>query len=99
MPVRLVRADSNVAADAGRLALQRGPIVYCAENADNPAIVTLLTLSPAVSLKAVPKKEMLNGVVTLEGNLPGNRRAVFIPYYAWAHRGAGEMRVWIPEGQ
>ncbi len=99
MPVRQVKSDSKVAANVGRVALQRGPIVYCAENADNPAMVRQITLTPAVSLEAVPKKEMLNGVVTIEGDLPGNRRALFIPYYAWAHRGAGEMRVWIPEGK
>jgi len=99
MPVRQVKSDSKVAANVGRVALQRGPIVYCAENADNPAMVKQISLSQDLPLKDVPKKDMLNGVVTIEGDLPGNRRVVFIPYYAWAHRGAGEMRVWIPEGK
>lgn len=99
MRVRVVRSDSKVAANVGRVALQRGPIVYCAENADNPAMVRQISLSHSAQLRDVPKKGLLNGVVTIEGDLPGNQSVVFIPYYAWAHRGAGEMRVWIPESR
>jgi uncharacterized protein len=94
MPVRRVRANPHVTANSGRLALQRGPLVYCAEAADN-ADIKRVGLNESDPLAPVWKPEILKGIVTIEGESAG-RRTVFIPYYAWAHRGEGEMRVWLP---
>lgn len=110
MPVRRVAANQAVAADRGRVALQRGPIVYAAEWPDNPGgHVRNLVLPRTASLKAEFAPALLNGVVRVTGqavslSLNAQGKAVrktqpfaAIPYYAWAHRGPGEMAVWLPE--
>jgi DUF1680 family protein len=91
MPIRRVAADGRVEADRGRVALQRGPIVYCLEWPDNPGIkVRELSLSSEEKLTAKFEPNLLNGVETIQGP---NFKA--IPYYAWANRGPGEMAVWL----
>jgi len=110
MPVRRVVANPAVAADRGRVALQRGPIVFCAEWPDNPGgHVRNLVLPSTAHLKAEFQPDLLSGVVKITGTAvslsAGVKGEVIrkeqpfaeIPYYAWAHRGAGEMIVWLPE--
>ncbi|HEY1019027.1 MAG TPA: glycoside hydrolase family 127 protein [Sediminibacterium sp.] len=108
MEIRKLKADTNLTDNIGKLALQRGPIVYCAEWADNNGKVTNLLLPESSSLTAVFKPDLLQGVTVLQGELPaviienGNsistRKQPFtaIPYYSWANRGQGEMTVWFP---
>ncbi len=108
MPVQRVLANDKVADDLGKVALQRGPIVYCAEWPDNNGHVLNLVLSDIVKLKAERRKNLLNGVTVLSGKANGlsydkdgktilkkEQDFVAIPYYAWAHRGSGEMAVWL----
>jgi len=106
MPVRLVRANLNVAADAGRIAVERGPLVYAAEFADNGGSVSNLLLDPAGPMAAEYKADLLNGVTVITGEATAYRmksgreiaekkNLTLIPYYAWAHRGAGDMAVWL----
>jgi uncharacterized protein len=108
MPVRRVVANQQVEADRGRVALQRGPLVYCAEWPDSPDHhVRNLMLTDDARLTAEFRPDLLNGVVVIRGSAfsfadsePGraNKSAkdlVAIPYYAWANRGPGEMTVWI----
>lgn len=100
MPVRRVLANSNVKADAGRVALERGPIVYCAEWADNPGgKVRDLILPDSEQLTAEFEPDLLNGVEVIKGHaLNGagqEQEFTAIPYYAWANRGKGEMAVWL----
>jgi hypothetical protein len=91
MPARRVAANAAVAADRDRVALQRGPIVYCLEQPDNPGIkVREATLPDTTPLEASFQPDLLNGVETLRA---GPFRA--IPYYAWANRGRAEMTVWL----
>jgi hypothetical protein len=112
MPVRRVLANDAVAADRGRVALQRGPLVFCAEWPDNPGgHVRNLVLPRDAALKAEFRPELLQGVVrisgsgsalilTREGKVERRRQLITaIPYYAWAHRGPGEMLVWLPEAE
>ncbi len=111
MPVRRVIANENVAADRGRIAIQRGPLVYCAEWPDNPGgRVRNLVLPPDADLKAQFRPDLLNGVVVVRGKaiaLTPSQNGVSkkeqdftaIPYYAWANRGKGEMIVWIPANE
>ncbi len=110
MPVRRVVANENVAADRGKVALQRGPVVYCIEWPDvKDGHVLNLLLPDAVSLTAEYRPELLNGVETITGQAESlhykdARKAIAqapvhfaaIPYYAWANRGRGEMAVWLP---
>jgi DUF1680 family protein len=109
MPVRRVKAHPNVAADRGRVALQRGPIVYAAEWPDNPGgKVRNLLLPDSAKLAAEWRPELLNGVVVVKSRAVALRQTadggvaraeqdfVAIPYAAWANRGRGQMIVWIP---
>jgi uncharacterized protein len=110
MPVRRVTANKQVGADSGRTALQRGPIVYCAEWPDNPnSHVRNLVLAESAKLTAEFKPDLLNGVTVIKGKAKGlsfdaqgkvigsEQDFMAIPYYAWANRGSGEMLVWIPD--
>lgn len=101
MPVRRILAHPRVEADRDRVALQRGPLVYCVEQADNPGVaVCSLLLEDEVPLHADFAPETLGGIVTLRGRalLPGHhaeQEFTAIPYYAWANRGPGAMIVWL----
>ena len=110
MPVRRVMADSRVEADRGRVALQRGPLVYAAEWVDNPqGHVRNLMLPATAQLKAEYEPGLLNGVVAIKARAVGFRLDAAgqpqreeqdfkaIPYYAWANRGSGQMTVWLPD--
>jgi hypothetical protein len=110
MPVRRVLANPAVLADRGRVALQRGPIVYCVEWPDIAGgHVRNLVLPRGAALKAQFQPDLLKGIVRItangsaltvdkEGKVQRKDTAIAaIPYYAWAHRGAGEMLVWLPE--
>ncbi|MDR2131080.1 MAG: glycoside hydrolase family 127 protein [Odoribacteraceae bacterium] len=109
MEPRLVRAHPAVEADRGRVAVERGPLVYCAEWPDNDFSVRGVLLSPRARFDVQFAPELLQGVATLSttdvqslrfddgGKLrPEDKTLTLIPYYAWAHRGAGEMSVWLP---
>lgn len=109
MEPRTVKADSHVVADSGRICLERGPLVYCAEWPDNkfnlPSV--LLNRHPEIRVENAPGQ--LCGIVRLvadaqklgygaDGRLVSEDISLtFIPYYAWAHRGPGQMAVWLPQ--
>lgn len=108
MPVRRVIAHGKVEADRGRVALQRGPLVYCFEWPDNPdGRVRNLLVPDDASISAEQRPDLLGRIVALRTtarayvrNDAGDKiakpvEAVAIPYYAWAHRGRGEMTVWV----
>jgi DUF1680 family protein len=100
MPIRRVVPSEKVKADIGRVALERGPIVYCAEWPDNPdGKVRNLILLDSEKLTAEFAPKLLNGVEVIKGhalNAAGKEQPFMaIPYYAWANRGKGEMAVWL----
>jgi hypothetical protein len=99
MPVRRVRAHAGVAENAGKLALQRGPLVYCAEGADNGGRVLDLALPLEAELGHEYRPELLEGLEVIRGKAGRGREFVAIPYFAWANRGPGEMAVWLVEGE
>jgi uncharacterized protein len=94
MPIRRVIAHPKVTADAGLVAVERGPIVYCAEFKDNDVDVSRLKLPDTTKLKANFEPDLFNGVVTITSD--GNPSLKLIPYYLYANRGQGWMRVWMP---
>ncbi|MHC4573239.1 MAG: glycoside hydrolase family 127 protein, partial [Planctomycetota bacterium] len=107
MPIRRVLCNERVKANNGKVALQRGPIVYCAEAADNGKNVSRILLSADVRLKAQYRKDLLGGLCVLTARIrtwhhdqdpvfPDKQTFVAIPYYAWSHRDPGEMAVWLP---
>jgi hypothetical protein len=91
MPVRRVVAHPKAVADKGLVALERGPIVYCAEFKDNDFPVGQLRLSDNAQFETKFEPDFFNGVVTIQS---GDMK--FIPYYLYANRGEGWMRVWMP---
>jgi DUF1680 family protein len=135
MAARRVVANPAVKDDEGLVAVERGPIVYCAEAADNGGRALNLVLPESAELSVEERPDLLGGIVTLAAEAlaadpasvvrqrengprdaaaddeaeapPASRRTlapgaklaphrlVLIPYYAWAHRGAGEMSVWL----
>ena len=110
MPIRRVVANDHVVADRGRVAIERGPIVYAAEWADNPkGQVRNLMLPRDVRLAAEFKPDLLRGVTVVKGRAIAlaydsegkvtrtEQEFTTIPYYAWANRGRGQMMVWFPE--
>ena len=107
MPIRRVIAHPDVKADRGKVALQRGPIVFCLEWPDNDGKVLNLVIPDDAKLKAEYRPDLLSGVMvitgraqvvkrTIDGDIVPARDKQFtaIPYYAWAHRGRGRMTVW-----
>lgn len=97
MPVQKVYANPLVKENAGKVALQRGPIVYCMEEMDN-AEYDLTVVSPDTRFQAVFDPELLDGVVTLYAAGSDNTDSFqAVPYFAWDNREQGKMRVWLPE--
>jgi DUF1680 family protein len=104
MPVRRVAANDKVEACRGRVALQRGPLVYCAEWPDQAGHRVLnLILDDDTPLVSQWRSDLLGGIMALQGRANALqedgalREQTFtaIPYYAWANRGPGEMAVWL----
>ncbi|MBZ5622843.1 MAG: glycoside hydrolase family 127 protein [Acidobacteriia bacterium] len=109
MPIRRVLANDRVSDDRGRVAIERGPVVYAAEWVDNPnGKVRNLMLPDAAKLTAEYKPDLLKGVEVVKGKAVAlafdaqgsvtktEQEFTAIPYYAWANRGRGQMMVWIP---
>jgi uncharacterized protein len=98
MNIKRVIAHEKVEANQNKVALECGPLVYCAEWPVNPSVHDLVIPDDA-DLKPVFRENMLHGIATIEGEVTdtsGNfRNLVAIPYYTWAHRGEGDMTVWF----
>ena len=110
MPIRKVFPNRKIKYDTGLTALERGPLVYCAEWPDNKGghVMNLLLHEDAV-FEPKFKEDVLGGMTVINGDVEalhrengGNavesvkQRLTAIPYYAWANRGMGEMAVWMP---
>lgn len=105
---RIVKANPKVEADHGRVAVERGPIVYCAEWPDNRFNVHSILLNQHPQFKVTDKPELLYGIrqITTDAQalsydktgklVTKDVELTLIPYYAWAHRGEGDMEVWLP---
>lgn len=108
MEPRVVKANARVEADRGRVAVERGPLVYCAEWPDNDFDVLSVLLNRQPSFTVTEKPDLLYGLnqiqtpaQTLKYDAEGRLSVqdvtlTLIPYYAWAHRGSGRMAVWLP---
>lgn len=109
MKPRVVKANQGVKDDKGKVAFERGPIVYCAEWPDNDFDINSVLVSRNPKIKTVERPDLLNGLIQLttdvqtlsydrNGNLStDNSKLTLIPYYAWCHRGKGDMAVWLPQ--
>ena len=109
MEPRTVKAHPKVEADRGRVAVERGPVVYCAEWPDNAFSLFSVLLNQTPEFTVERKSDLLYGINEIKtaaqalsydesGRLSvKDVTLTLIPYYAWAHRGAGEMAVWLPQ--
>ena len=103
--VKKVVANKSLMEDQNKVALQRGPIIYCAEWKDNDGSVSNIMIPENSIFKAQYQENLLNGVTVLKTEVirkdsldKGVKKSILtsIPYYSWANRGKGEMRVWFP---
>jgi DUF1680 family protein len=95
MEIRRMEAHPKVAANVGRVAVQRGPIVYCFEAVDNKEDVRNILLPHDPRFVAEHRPQLLGGVTVLQGVDRQGRPITAIPYYAWDHREPGAMIVWV----
>jgi len=109
MPIRRVIAHEKVKNNNGRIALERGPIVYCVEWPDNNVEnIFNLFLDDNAELNSTFRENLLNGIVTITGSINYLQKSkndnqiqkdetefLAIPYYAWANRGKGDMTIWM----
>lgn len=112
MTARVLYASPKVAADTGKVCVQRGPLVYCAEEADNGKILPLMIQEDAAPKALDFEPETLRGIVpvVIDGYELQETKTLYstekpklvekeirlIPYYTWANRGENQMRVWLP---
>lgn len=118
MKVQVIESDSRVRETIGKAAVQRGPVVYCLEEADNGKDLHLLKMDENAQFETQEKQIATESVIALraqgwkqrqraqDGELDGKlyfahtkteyerTTLTWIPYYAWANRGEGEMQVW-----
>lgn len=110
MDIRRVYSRSEVKANVERVALQRGPIIYCVEGTDNEGKALNIVLPKSAQVVTAHQQVLTEQVISLEAEatvlsvLPGgeNVQAVkkkirAVPYYTWNNRGAGQMLVWLPQ--
>ena len=110
MDVQRVVANALVPDDNGKVALQRGPIMYCAEWKDNDGKTSNIIVTKDATFTTTYEPSLLNGVMVLKASVKTvnvdevaqtitteNKTMTAIPYYSWANRGKGEMTVWFPE--
>ncbi|GAB4016441.1 glycoside hydrolase family 127 protein [Spirosoma koreense] len=109
MTVRQVASRKEVKADQDRIALQRGPLVYCVEGADNEGRAWDILVPEKATFTTQAHQILDEPVVAIQANLsvvaPATdglsvqtvpKTITAIPYYAWANRGKSPMQVWLP---
>jgi len=85
----------NVTANRGRVAIQRGPLVYCFEQCDNEVPISQIRLARDPEFKEEFKPDLLGGMMVIKCKNADGRELTAIPYYAWDHREPGAMAVWV----
>jgi uncharacterized protein len=109
MNPHLVTSRKEIKQNEGRVAIQRGPLVYCIEGADNKGKAWNVIVPENSSFTPAPQKVLDEEVIALQTTVPvvtisddgttiktENKKVIAIPYYAWANRGRNEMQVWLP---
>ena len=108
MEVRTVKANQLVEADRGKISVERGPLVYCAEWPDNDFSIQSVIMNKKPVFKVEKKSDLLYGIDMIQTDaqtlnyddkgklIAKDVKLNLIPYYAWAHRGSGDMAVWLP---
>jgi hypothetical protein len=95
MPVELRTAHPRVRGHRGKVAVTRGPLVYCLESVDNPGVDIFSTRLETTALDPVFDPGLLGGTVCIRGRSRGGAPLTFIPYYLWGNRGPSRMITWV----
>ena len=90
MPVKRIKADDKIELDRGRLAVERGPLLYCAEGVDNGGKAYRAVLGADAEFTTEPIEIASTKMVAVKGG-----GLTLVPFFAWCHRGAGEMQTWF----
>jgi DUF1680 family protein len=109
LETRRVIAIDSIKEDRNQVALQRGPLIYCFESVDNNGSVSNIIVPDTTSFFPRFEKDKLGGVMILQGTAPiaevagdglsiksEDKQIIAIPYFAWANRGQGQMKTWVP---
>jgi uncharacterized protein len=109
MEVKRIVSRPEVKQDIDRVALQRGPLVYCVEGADNNNQAWNLILPDQATFQTTYQKDLLEGITTIQFDAPAVqisddgqsvktevKKITAIPYYSWCNRGQNQMQVWLP---
>ena len=109
MGVKMIVAKDSLKQDNNRVAIQRGPLVYCMEGADNDNKAWNIVVPENTIFTAIPFKVLDENVIALQAELPTitvsengaevkteKKKITAIPYYTWDNRGKNEMQVWLP---
>ncbi len=101
MEIHQVVANPQVEDDRNKIALERGPLVYCVEGTDNQSLDDLV-IRDDIQLSAEFEPDLLNGIQVIRGKFTGSQKSgtgthdfMAIPYYSWDNRGDTPMKVWI----
>ena len=110
MDVKRVLAKQDIKVDNDRVAIQRGPLVYCVEGVDNNGQAWNLLVPESTTFTTQPYQVSTESVVSIRADVPvvgpsadGNsvvtekKTITAIPYYTWANRGKSSMQVWLPQ--
>jgi DUF1680 family protein len=100
MPVTLRHASPRLHGHKNKIALTRGPLVYCLESLDNPGMDIFTTrLNPSSILDDTSNvtflPTLLGGTKVITGKTTAGKDLTFIPYFLWANRGESQMTVWV----
>jgi DUF1680 family protein len=92
MEIQVIKADDRIKADAGRVALRYGPLIYNVESSDQQN----LNLTPDLqSLTTEWRGDLLGGVMVIKGKWSDGNPLLAIPNYARENRGADTSLVWL----
>jgi DUF1680 family protein len=97
MPIIIRSVLPDVKGHAGKVAITRGPLVYCLENIDHPDLDIFTTKLGTSPFTETFDPDLLGGTVKIIANMPDSKKLTFIPYHLWGNRGESTMTVWINE--
>lgn len=109
MEISVLQSRAELKQNEGRIALQRGPMVYCVEGADNNGRAWDFVVPAGTNFQTLPHKVLDENLTAITMEVPAltiagdglqvqtrTKQVIAIPYYAWANRGKNEMQVWLP---
>jgi DUF1680 family protein len=109
MPVRMVQATDSIKANRNKIALQRGPLIYCVEQINDAGLQKNYLIPENTVFNAAFDQNTLNGIVAIKATVPSvqltadgkgietkETEMTAIPYFSWANRGHSRMDVWLP---